>query len=236
MSSRTFSAAEAIKTREAAIELGCVAARARLSAVCGGREWSVWCEVILRRHEPCDDPQGGPRGGRASLHAIEFLGKPCRALYTSLCCILLLLAACSDGPLRRHGGRHLGRPGDLLLACAPQGGPLFKYAFSTHSPPPWIVCPCSAFTRPGRRCPGPTFSLASHADCSRHVAAEPWEHAIFGVCGGWWLAHKLLQGEQYYEELTAKIVREKMDRNRGVLDEKYRSLLGDNYSKYFKES
>jgi uncharacterized protein YeeX (DUF496 family) len=46
----------------------------------------------------------------------------------------------------------------------------------------------------------------------------------------------LLQGEQYYEELTAKIVREKMDRNRGVLDEKYRSLLGDNYSKYFKES
>lgn len=192
----------------------------------------------------CDDTSrvmtrkgGRGEGGRRCMR-LSFSESlvPGRALYTSLCCILLLLAACSDGPLRRHGGRHLGRPGDLLLACAPQGGPLFKYAFSTHSPPPWIVCPCSAFTRPGRRCPGPTFSLASHADCSRHVAAEPWEHAIFGVCGGWWLAHKLLQGEQYYEELTAKIVREKMDRNRGVLDEKYRSLLGDNYSKYFKES
>jgi len=66
----------------------------------------------------------------------------------------------------------------------------------------------------------------------RHPA-EPWEHVIFGVIGGWWAAHKLLQAESYCEETTKKMLMAKMERNKGVLDDKYRALLGSSYEKYF---
>ena len=59
---------------------------------------------------------------------------------------------------------------------------------------------------------------------------------IFGACGGWWAAHKILQGEKYMEELEHKVVMHKMERNRGVLDEKYRAVLGPAYAKYFPQA
>mmetsp|Transcript_71315 Transcript_71315/g.189725 ORF Transcript_71315/g.189725 Transcript_71315/m.189725 type:complete len:97 (-) Transcript_71315:275-565(-) len=65
---------------------------------------------------------------------------------------------------------------------------------------------------------------------------RPWEHAIFGVCGGWWAAHKLVEGEEWAERTLEKAMRQKMLANQGVLDEQYRAVLGDKYSKYFPDS
>lgn len=62
------------------------------------------------------------------------------------------------------------------------------------------------------------------------ASAGPWEHLFFGVFGGAYFAHLVLRGEEYYEGLTQKLVREKMARNQGVLDDKYRAMLGDKYA------
>ena len=45
----------------------------------------------------------------------------------------------------------------------------------------------------------------------------------------------LLKGEAFYEELAHKMVKQKMDQNQGVLEDKYRAVLGSNYEKYFPE-
>ena len=66
------------------------------------------------------------------------------------------------------------------------------------------------------------------------MATEPWEHAI-AVGVGFWGANTLLRCEQYYEELAHKMVKAKMDRNHGVLDDKYRAVLGSSYAKYFSD-
>jgi len=66
--------------------------------------------------------------------------------------------------------------------------------------------------------------------------SKPWEHVIFGVIGGWWGAHKLLQAESYCEEVAKQKLKAKMDANKGVLDDKYRALLGTSYEKFFPAS
>lgn len=55
------------------------------------------------------------------------------------------------------------------------------------------------------------------------------------MCGGWYSAHLLLRIETFYEDMAHKMVREKMDRNHGVLEEKYRAILGNSYEKYYPD-
>lgn len=50
------------------------------------------------------------------------------------------------------------------------------------------------------------------------------------------MAEKVRQGEEYYATLLDKLVMDKMRRNNGVLEEKFRSMLGSRYSKYFPEA
>lgn len=59
---------------------------------------------------------------------------------------------------------------------------------------------------------------------------------IFGVVLGGYMAEKVRQGEEYYATLLDKLVMDKMRRNNGVLEEKFRSMLGSRYSKYFPEA
>jgi len=44
--------------------------------------------------------------------------------------------------------------------------------------------------------------------------AEPWEHVFFGVIGGWWGVHKLLQAESYCEAKSKELLLAKMERNK----------------------
>lgn len=78
-------------------------------------------------------------------------------------------------------------------------------------------------------------SRTARAHAALSSRAEPWEHVIFGVFGGAYMANKLLQAETWCEEMTHTMIQQKMERNKGVLDDKYRALLGSKYSKYFSE-
>jgi hypothetical protein len=51
-----------------------------------------------------------------------------------------------------------------------------------------------------------------HAPSS--CCAEPWEHVFFGVIGGWWGVHKLLQAESYCEAKSKELLLAKMERNK----------------------
>lgn len=51
-----------------------------------------------------------------------------------------------------------------------------------------------------------------HAPSS--CCAEPWEHVFFGVIGGWWGVHKLLQAESYCEAKAKELLLQKMERNK----------------------
>lgn len=90
-----------------------------------------------------------------------------------------------------------------------------------------LLCCCSTT---GRFAPALTRTCPL-ASCG---VAEPWEHAI-AVGVGFYAGNVLLRAEQFYEELAHKMVKAKMDRNQGVLDDKYRAVLGSSYSKYYKE-
>ena len=43
-----------------------------------------------------------------------------------------------------------------------------------------------------------------------------------------------MQGEVFFEGLTYKLLQAKMERNQGVLEDKYVELLGDSYDKIMK--
>jgi hypothetical protein len=64
-----------------------------------------------------------------------------------------------------------------------------------------------------------------HAPSS--CCAEPWEHVFFGVIGGWWGVHKLLQAESYCEAKSKELLLAKMERNkvRGANRHVARALL-----------
>ena len=47
-----------------------------------------------------------------------------------------------------------------------------------------------------------------------HRCAEPWEHVLFGVIGGYWAANKLLEVEDWMKVTTDQMIRAKMDRNK----------------------
>ena len=66
------------------------------------------------------------------------------------------------------------------------------------------------------------------------VAAEPWEH-VLGAGFGFYLGNAVKRVEYFYEDLAHKMVRAKMDANAGVLDEKYRMILGGKFDKYFPD-
>jgi len=65
---------------------------------------------------------------------------------------------------------------------------------------------------------------------------RPWEHVLFGVVGGWWAAHKLVEGEEWAEQTLERAMRQKFLANKEVLDEQYRQVLGDRYHKFFPGS
>ena len=83
--------------------------------------------------------------------------------------------------------------------------------------------------------PAPEPGIAVVAETVHSLCAGPWEHVIFGVGGGFYFANQLLSWEKFYEELAHKMVKAKMDRNHGVLEDKYRAVLGSSYEKYYAE-
>ena len=67
----------------------------------------------------------------------------------------------------------------------------------------------------------------------RAFFSKPWEHVIFGVFGGGYVFNKIVSGEEYWANMTERLIQQKMDRNKGVLDDKYRAILGEErYAKY----
>lgn len=61
--------------------------------------------------------------------------------------------------------------------------------------------------------------------------SKPWEHALaLGL--GVWGAHKFVLAEEWCEETVHRMIVHKMERNQGVLDEKYREILGSKFDQY----
>jgi len=83
---------------------------------------------------------------------------------------------------------------------------------------------------------GTFIMVYSRALGKRPLFSKPWEHLIFGVGGGYLFGNAVVRGEEYYKNKLDALVMEKMKRNQGVLDEKYRAVLGDKYAKYFPDS
>lgn len=63
--------------------------------------------------------------------------------------------------------------------------------------------------------------------------AEPWEVALGAIVFSYGM-NKLVQAEAFYEGMTYKLLAAKMQRNEGVLEEKYVELLGTSYDKIMK--
>lgn len=82
-----------------------------------------------------------------------------------------------------------------------------------------------------------TFTVVyTRALGKRTLFSKPWEHVIFGVGGGYLFGNAMVRAEAYYANKLDGLVMDKMKRNQGVLDEKYRAVLGDKYAKYFPDS
>ena len=64
--------------------------------------------------------------------------------------------------------------------------------------------------------------------------AEPWEHVIGFACGAY-LLNKMSEMEAVYEVKVAEKLAEKIERNQGELEEKYKVVLGSDYSKWFPQ-
>ena len=68
--------------------------------------------------------------------------------------------------------------------------------------------------------------------CPPPYRAEPWEH-VLGFTVGVWALNKMSDMEALYEVKVAEKLAEKIERNQGELDEKYKVVLGADYAKWF---